>query len=258
MTPTRSITTFFILIFTSQQVFCQDDVQSQMLKRIEKLETELKEKSDVITEMITVVQQYGIDLSKLQTNLNSIDERQATPGPKGEKGIQGPQGPKAKGDQGIPGMRGNEGIAGPRGAKGIAGQKGNIGSPGPKGDKGQNGRIGLRGPKGSKGEMGKRGLPYVEGIKCPRVKVTETDYSSSEGIYEITYKREKTRNVYKHESIDRWIFKCKSTNTSWCITPDSTLKSHTYDSESTANEPWQAGSYRLWSDSNKKAIVSCA
>ena len=105
-------------------------------------------------------------MSKLQTNLNSIDERQAIPGPKGEKGIQGPQG--IKGDQGIPGNRG---------------------ITGPKGDKGDNGRNGSEGPKGSKGEMGKRGLPYVEGIKCPRVKVTETDYSSSEGIYEITYKK---------------------------------------------------------------------
>ena len=54
MIPTRSISSFLILILISQQVFCQDDVQSQMLKRIEKLETELNEKSDVITEIITV------------------------------------------------------------------------------------------------------------------------------------------------------------------------------------------------------------
>ena len=39
-----------------------------------------------------VVQQYGIDLSKLQTNLNCIDERQAIPGRLGETGIQGHQG----------------------------------------------------------------------------------------------------------------------------------------------------------------------
>ena len=55
MTP-RTISSFLILItiLTSFQVSCQDDVQSQMLKRIEKLETELKEKSDVINELITV------------------------------------------------------------------------------------------------------------------------------------------------------------------------------------------------------------
>ena len=42
-----------------------------------------------------VVQQYlGIDLSKLQTNLNCIDERQAIPGPKRKTGIQGHQGPR--------------------------------------------------------------------------------------------------------------------------------------------------------------------
>ena len=53
MTP-RTISSLLFLIITSQQVFCQDDVQSQLLKRIEKLETELKEKSDLMTEMITV------------------------------------------------------------------------------------------------------------------------------------------------------------------------------------------------------------
>ena len=57
MTP-RTLSSFlipYILIF--QQVFCQDDVQSQisqMLKRIEKLETVLKEKSELITEITTV------------------------------------------------------------------------------------------------------------------------------------------------------------------------------------------------------------
>ena len=105
-------------------------------------------------------------MSKLQTNLNSIDKRQAIPGPKGEKGIQGPQG--IQGDQGIPGNRG---------------------ITGPKGDKGDNGRNGSKGPKGSKGEMSKRGLHYLEGIECPRVKVTETDANFLEGIYEISYKR---------------------------------------------------------------------
>ena len=53
MTP-RTISSLLFLILTSQQVFCQDDVQSQLLKRIEKMETELKEKSDHITEIITV------------------------------------------------------------------------------------------------------------------------------------------------------------------------------------------------------------
>jgi hypothetical protein len=43
-------------------------------------------------------------MSKLQNNLNSIDERQAIPGPKGETGIQGPQGPQ--GDQGTQGIKG--------------------------------------------------------------------------------------------------------------------------------------------------------
>ena len=100
-----------------------------------------------------VVQQLEIDVSKLQTK----------PGPKGDKGVQGPQG--IKGDLGIPG---NKGITGPKGDRGT---------------------IGRFGSTGQKGEMGKRGLLYVEGIKCPRVKVTETDYDGSEGIYEISYKR---------------------------------------------------------------------
>ena len=57
MTP-RTISSFLILtlILTSFQVYCQDDVQSQMLKRIEKLEMELKKKSDLITELTTVNQ----------------------------------------------------------------------------------------------------------------------------------------------------------------------------------------------------------
>jgi hypothetical protein len=40
-----------------------------------------------------VAQQYGIDLSKLQRNLNCIDVR---PGPKGENGIPRHQGPQRK------------------------------------------------------------------------------------------------------------------------------------------------------------------
>ena len=44
-----------------------------------------------------VAQQYGINLSKLQRNLNCIDER---PGLKGENGIQRHQGP-----QGTPGIK---------------------------------------------------------------------------------------------------------------------------------------------------------
>ena len=53
MTP-QTISSLLILFITSQEVFCQDDVQSQLLKRIEKLETEMKQKSDLMTEMITV------------------------------------------------------------------------------------------------------------------------------------------------------------------------------------------------------------
>ena len=105
-------------------------------------------------------------MSKLQTNLNSIDEKQAVPGPKGDKGIQGSQGPK-----GEKGISGNRGITGPKGVRGATGPTGPTGQ------------------KGIKGEMGKRGLHYLEGIECPKVKVTETDYGGSEGIYEITYKR---------------------------------------------------------------------
>ena len=108
----------------------------------------------------------GIDLSKLQRNLHCIDERQAVPGPKGDMGIQGSQGPK-----GVQGISGNRGITGP------------------KGDRGATGPTGPTGQKGIKGEMGERGLHYLEGIECPKVKVTETDYTALEGIYEITYKR---------------------------------------------------------------------
>ena len=53
MTP-RTISSLLFIIITSQEVFCQDDVQSQLLKRIEKMEMEMKEKSDVMTEIITV------------------------------------------------------------------------------------------------------------------------------------------------------------------------------------------------------------
>ena len=50
------MSSFLILaiILSSLQVFCQDDVQSQMLNRIEKLEIKLKKKSDLITELTTV------------------------------------------------------------------------------------------------------------------------------------------------------------------------------------------------------------
>ena len=53
MTP-QTISSLLILFITSQEVFCQDDAQSQLLKRIEKMETEMKEKSDLLTEIITV------------------------------------------------------------------------------------------------------------------------------------------------------------------------------------------------------------
>ena len=80
-------------------------------------------------------------------------------------------------------MKGNWGLAG------IPGMKGNGGIAGPKGDRGAYGRTGSTGQKGSKGERGKQGLLYIDGIKCPRVKITETDYNSSEGIYEISYRK---------------------------------------------------------------------
>merc|ERR1711935_1028293 len=115
---------------------------------------------------------------------SKVQTIQAIPGPKGEKGPQGPQGPK--GDQGIAGMKGLRGIAG---------------------------------PKGSKGDIGKRGLHYLEGIECPIVKVTQTDGSSSEGIYKITHKRVNDRNVYKHVSKNALIYMCRGKNQGlgWCL-----------------------------------------
>ena len=42
MTP-RAIGSFLILILATQQVYCQDDIQSQIMKRLEKLEKEKQE-----------------------------------------------------------------------------------------------------------------------------------------------------------------------------------------------------------------------
>ena len=36
------------------------------------------------------------------------------------------------------------------------------------------------------------------------------------------------------------------------------FSSFSLESGSTANEPWQAGTYTFWEDSNKKAIIACA
>ena len=71
-------------------------------------------------------------MSKLQTNLNAIDQKQAIPGPKGEKGIQGNQGNQgnrgSKGDQGSTGRTGSRGSTGPRGQKGNKGERGYRGA----------------------------------------------------------------------------------------------------------------------------------
>ena len=92
------------------------------------------------------------------------------------------------------------------------------------------------------------------------------------------------RNVYKHVSKNALIFMCRGKNQGlgWCLCSNdcSTFKRYSYgkimhlkkqemkveysfssfslESGSTANEPWQAGTYTFWEDSNKKAIIACA
>merc|ERR1712051_865788 len=76
-------------------------------------------------------------VKNIKDRLETIDKRQAIPGPKGEKGEVG-----IPGIQGIPGQKGNIG------ASGLKGDKGNVGLPGPKGSMGIQG---IPGPKGDKG-----------------------------------------------------------------------------------------------------------
>ena len=65
MTP-RAIGSFFILILATQQVYCQDDFQSQIMKKLEKLEKdkqELKAEIGILRkkydEIVTVKQNFA-------------------------------------------------------------------------------------------------------------------------------------------------------------------------------------------------------
>lgn len=107
-----------------------------------------------------------VDLSikGLTDRVGALEQRAATPGPrgdrgeKGEPGERGPVGPEGqKGLDGAPGPQGPQGHAGDRGERGEKGEKGERGPEGPAGPPGPAGRDGEVGPQGPAGEKGMAG-----------------------------------------------------------------------------------------------------
>jgi len=101
---------------------------------------------------------------------------------------------------------------------------------------------------------------------CQRVNVTTTYPGSSyNGIYKIDpSKKVRDHHVYKHESgYDCWIAMCPGPyhgRLGWCIGTSSTMETAGpvfYESGSTANEPWQAGTYK-YHTGYTTATVTCA
>jgi len=113
--------------------------------------------------------------------------------------------------------------------------------------------------KGPTGDM------VYPGIDCPRVKVTTTSGGGGNGYYKINPKKVRDHHVYKQERLGNpnWIVMCPGQyhgRLGWCIGFSSNLelKAHvTYESGSTANEPWQAGTYK-WYRGSETATVTCA
>jgi len=94
------------------------------------------------------------DLEELAKLLQKALDREAKPGPRGERGLRGEKGDR--GPQGFKGERGDEGEKGERGEKGLPGAKGEKGDPGERGEKGDPG-ISIKGEKGDKGDRGPHG-----------------------------------------------------------------------------------------------------
>jgi len=99
---------------------------------------------------------------------------------------------------------------------------------------------------------------------CQRVKVTSTLNSYFDGIYKINPKKVRDRHVYKQESGPYWIAMCPGPwhgRLGWCIGRSSTMETKGtvyYESGSTANEPWQAGTFKYNYYSSRTATVTCA
>jgi len=116
--------------------------------------------------------------------------------------------------------------------------------------------------KGPKGDM------VYPGIDCPRVKITSSSLNTFIiGTYKINPKKVRDRHVYKLESenVNRWIAMCPGPihgRLGWCIGNESTMETDApvlYESGSTANEPWQAGTFKYWDTRySDKVTVKCA
>lgn len=122
-----------------------------------------------VTKLIDGIHGYiGRALSPLAARIAALEQREPTPGqkgdpgPRGDKGDPGQDGRSGKdgvdGSPGEPGAKGEKGDQGERGEKGDAGERGADGSPGQKGDAGEPGGRGERGEKGDPGHDGRDAL----------------------------------------------------------------------------------------------------
>jgi len=102
------------------------------------------------------------------------------------------------------------------------------------------------------------------GTDCPRVKVRSSISGSVfNGIYKINPKKVRGRHVYKQESGSFWIAMCPGPyhgSLGWCIGSSPTMETKSpvyYESGSTTNEPWQAGTFE-YHNRDFTATVTCA